>query len=338
MNSNDNSGEINIDNSKKGKKKIILLGATAVVALLIIIVLFTIIIPSYNRNKAAKEALNAIQSAIDNQDYSQAFNDLATFKTEYDFGKYPKEADKNVDVLNDLADKAKKEGLKKISSDNSEYFEDTYQYFKDYTSDYSYDEYIDQVNNLLQLIEDYKKKDVDLNASNATLEWYNNNSPFISYMEDYIKDVDSLHELADECINNKNYDLSNSLYNEWDNNYDYYYGMIDDINTMTEDDLNNTLMMADEYSKFKNLIIYGLLPAESYYQSMNGIYLDDDTLQLTRDSWSKYNSLYDEVTTILADKKSLISIYSDTVDTLTNEVNTLLEQIKSYSFDDNGTI
>lgn len=333
MENYDNVSEMDNDNSKRSKKKVILLGIIGVVALLIIIILFTIVIPNYKRNQAAKESLNTINSEIDNQKYAQAFNDLSSFKTEYDFGKYPSEADKSLKVLNELADKAKQDGLKILNNDSSEYFEDTYKYFKDYTVNYSYDKKIGQVSDLLQLIDDYKKKADDLSAASDTLKWFDSNKKLIGYMEGYINDVDTIHRVADDCINNKKYNLSDTLYKDWDSNSEFYYGIVDDIKKLSDSDLNNTLMTTEEYDKFKNLIIYGLLPAETYYQSMNGVYIDDDALQLTRDSWSKYNALYSEVTSLLKDKKELISTYHDTVDSLTDEVKTLLDKIKSYSFD-----
>lgn len=152
-------------------------------------------------------------------------------------------------------------------------------------------------------------------------------------MEGYIDDVKQIHNLADRSINKNNKNLMATLYDEWDNNSDYYYGIIDDIKTMKKNDLENTIMSADEYDKFQKLIYTGLLPIETFYNALEGYTIDDDTAQLTRDSWNIYTKLLHEVTGILKDKKNLISNYRDNVSSLSDKVNNLHDKIKSYSFE-----
>lgn len=319
----------------KRKKKIILSSAIVSVILILAIILSTIAISNYKRNQAAKESFKAIGLKLDNENYVQAYNDIISFKEEYDFGDYPGQADEKLKTLNDLAVKAKNDGLKKLIADRSENFEDTYMYFKNYTVDYSYDANIEQVNNLLKLIEDYTAKNDDLTTAKSSSEWFDSNQGIIDIMESYINDVEALNNIADRCINDKESDLSDDLYNKWDRNSDYYYGMVDDIQALSKDDLNGTMITSDEYKKFEKLIYNGLVPAETYYRIMEGYDVSDDVFQLTRDSWSIYESLYDEMSDILASKKLIISSHYDRLTSLKDEVNNLSKEIKSYSFDEN---
>lgn len=329
-----NDDEIkNSNKNLKNRKIIILSTAIAIFVLVFIISLFIAIIPYYKRCKAAQETFTTIKTEMDNKNYVQAYNDLVTFKKNYDFGKYQDKSTASFKTLNDIADKAKRDGLKILNSDNSNNFKDTYKYFSNYIVDYSYDKNINDVKKLLKLIDNYKSQNNDLKEAKSGLKWLNSNKDFIDIMEGYIDDVEQIHKLADRSINKKNKNLMVTLYNEWDKNSDYYYGIIDDIKTMEKKDLENTIISSDEYDKFQKLIYTGLLPIETFYNAIDGYTIDDDTAQLTRNSWDKYTELLQEVTDILKDKKSRISSYRDTVSLLNDTVKNLHDKIKSYSFE-----
>lgn len=135
-----NEDEVNNSSKNlKNRKIIILCTAIAIIVLAFIILLFVVIIPYYKRCKAAKETFTTIETEMNNKNYVQAYNDLVSFKRNYNFGKYQDKSTAGFKTLNDLADKAKRDGLKILNTDNSNNFKDTYKYFSNYIVDYSYD-------------------------------------------------------------------------------------------------------------------------------------------------------------------------------------------------------
>lgn len=232
---------------------------------------------------------------------------------------------------NKIADGKYRDGLKILLVDDTENFNETESYFKEYRINYSYSKHIEKVDQLLKLISQYHEKSNKLSESSKLSEYLNQVGDIVSIFEDYVYEAQKIHNLADRAINEKDYSAAFDCVQLWNLNTSYYVNVANDLSSISERDVEKMFFTNEEYDDLRRFIVSGMVPGAAVYDFYNGVPLTVDDTEAVKESWDTYNELESRVQLTLTTKKELVQFAVYYQEKLKKECDELSNRIKTFS-------
>lgn len=309
----------------------------------VLIILFAVMVLSvgsffgikyFNRYNEAQAALNKIDKLIASNYYSEAYAETKTFKSKYNYGKFPSEADSRTKDLVKKSNDAYKECLQILSSDQTSNLSQTTSYFKAYEQAFDYSSNNSNINDLLKSISDYQSKVSELNKEEETEQTLSSNSDIIGTMNNYISELQTIHKYSDEAINQNNQQSKNELLSLWSKNYSEYNNIYFNFSNLYQSSLYSTIFTKDECDLLNKYVEDSLVPAQTLYKYDTS---DLNTNSEVKSSLNEYKDIEAKTLSMLSSKKTVVDNFNSNYDNLQQQVETLYNKIKNTGSTGTGT-
>ncbi|MDP4179106.1 MAG: zinc ribbon domain-containing protein [Bacillota bacterium] len=281
----------------------------------------------FDRYKQAQAQLNMIDRLIASNYYSEAYNQAKSFKTKYNFGSFPKEVDSRLKTLNKDSDDAYKQCIQILSSDQTENFSESSAYLKSYVQAFDYSNKKNSINTLLKSITDYQSKYRELSQKSEAKQTLTSNTDLLSTLNSEVSELQTLHKLADEAVNQNNQQSKSQLISLWANNYNEYNNIYDTFSSLEQSGLYDYVFSKDDCDLLSKFASDSLLPAQAVYRYDTAVDLKSNST--IANSFNEYNNIEPKISSIISSKKSVIDDFNKNYDTLEQEVKDLHDKIKN---------
>lgn len=280
----------------------------------------------FNRYNEAQAALNRIDNLIASNYYSEAYSETKELKSKYNFGKFPKEADSRIKTLVKASDDAYKQCLQILTSDETSNLSQAAAYFKSYQQAFNYSSNNSSITDILKTISDYQSKYTELSKKSETEQTLSSNSDLVGTMTKYVTEMQTLHKLADEAINQNNQQSESQLIDLWSKNYSEYNSIYSSFNTLYQSSVYGYIFTKDDCDLLNKYVTDCLLPAQAIYRYNTNDLLSNSDI---KNSFSEYKDVETKTINMISSKKSVVDDFNSSYDSLQQQVEDLYNKIKN---------